>query len=95
MRVKTLRSCWTLYDPMDRSLPGSSVHGILQARLLEGLPYPLLEALLDPGIELHSLMSLALGDRFFTTSTTWEAQRSHREHLKHSDAWALFPETII
>ena len=27
--------CPTLYDPMDCSLPGSSVHGILQARILE------------------------------------------------------------
>ena len=29
------QSCLTLYDPMDCSLPGSSVHGILQARVLE------------------------------------------------------------
>ena len=28
-------SCLTLNDPMDRSLPGSSVHGIFQARVLE------------------------------------------------------------
>ena len=28
-------SCPTLSDPMDHSLPGSSVHGILQARVLE------------------------------------------------------------
>ena len=27
--------CPTLFDPMDYSLPGSSVHGILQARILE------------------------------------------------------------
>ena len=27
--------CLTLSDPMDRSLPGSSIHGILQARVLE------------------------------------------------------------
>ena len=27
--------CPTLRDPMDRSLPGSSVHGIFQARVLE------------------------------------------------------------
>ena len=27
--------CPTLSDPMDRSLPGSSVHGIFQARLLQ------------------------------------------------------------
>ena len=29
------QSCPTLHDPMDGSLPGSSVHGIFQARLLE------------------------------------------------------------
>ena len=29
------QSCPTLCDPMDRSLPSSSVHGILQARILE------------------------------------------------------------
>jgi len=39
MRVKSERevaqSCLTLSDPTDCSLPGSSVHGILQARVLE------------------------------------------------------------
>ena len=29
------QSCLTFSDPMDCSLPGSSVHGILQARVLE------------------------------------------------------------
>ena len=29
------QSCPTLSDPMDCSLPGSSLHGILQARVLE------------------------------------------------------------
>ena len=29
------QSCLTLFDPMDYSLPGSSVHGILQARIQE------------------------------------------------------------
>ena len=33
--VKLLESWRTLCDPMDCSLPGSSVHGILQARILE------------------------------------------------------------
>ena len=33
--AKSLQSCPTLCDPMDCSLPGSSVHGIFQARLLE------------------------------------------------------------
>ena len=34
MRAKLLQSCPTLCDPMGCSLPGSSVHGILQARIL-------------------------------------------------------------
>ena len=29
-----LQSCLTLYDPMDGSLPGAAVHGILQVRIL-------------------------------------------------------------
>ena len=33
--AKSLQSCLTLSDPMDCSLPGSSVHGIFQARVLE------------------------------------------------------------
>ena len=35
MHAKSLQSCPTLCDPMDSSLPGSSVHGILKARILE------------------------------------------------------------
>ena len=33
-------SCLTLCDPMDCSLPGFSVHGILQARILEWVAIP-------------------------------------------------------
>ena len=33
--TKLLQSCLTLHDPMDCSLPDSSVHGIFQARVLE------------------------------------------------------------
>ena len=32
---KVAQSCLTLSDPMDCSLPGSSIHGIFQARVLE------------------------------------------------------------
>ena len=39
MKVKSesevAQSCSTLSDPMDYSLPGSSIHGIFQARVLE------------------------------------------------------------
>ena len=33
--AKSLQSCLTLCDPVDGSPPGSSVHGIFQARVLE------------------------------------------------------------
>ena len=33
--AKSLQSCPTLWDPMYCSLPGSSIHGIFQARVLE------------------------------------------------------------
>ena len=33
--IEVARSCLTLCNPMDYSLPGSSVHGIFQARVLE------------------------------------------------------------
>ena len=38
MKVK-VKSCPTLSDPMNCSLPGSLVHGILQARVLEWVPH--------------------------------------------------------
>ena len=38
--VWLLWSCLTFCDPMDCSLPGSSVHGILQARILEWVAIP-------------------------------------------------------
>ena len=40
MYAKSLQSHLTLCSPMDRSLPGPSVHGILQARILEWIVMP-------------------------------------------------------
>ena len=40
LKVKVTQSCLTLCDPIDCSPPGSSVHGILQARILEWLAIP-------------------------------------------------------
>ena len=50
MKVNSL-SRVRLCDPVDCNLPGSSVHGILQARILDGLPFPSPGDLPDPGIE--------------------------------------------
>ena len=43
------QSCPTLCDPMDCSLPGSSIHGILQARVLEWVAIFFSNFLLHPG----------------------------------------------
>ena len=53
MRAKSLQSCPILCDPIDYSPPGFSVHGILQARILEWVAMPSSRgsALLDPEIE--------------------------------------------
>ena len=71
VHAQLLQSCLVFCYPMDHSPPGSSVHGIFQARILEWLSGDLP----DPGIEPASLASPALAGEFFTTGTTWEAQR--------------------
>ena len=60
------KSCLTLGDPMDCSLPGFSVHGISQQEYWSGLPFPPLGDLPDPGIEPASPAAPALAGKFFT-----------------------------
>ena len=40
MHAQLVQSCLTLCYPMDFSLPDSSVHGILQARILQWITIP-------------------------------------------------------
>ena len=56
MRVKVLvdQLCPTLWHPMDCSPPASSVHGILQARILEWVAMPFSRDLPYPGIKSRS-----------------------------------------
>ena len=59
MKVKSesevAQSCLTLSNPMDCSLPGSSVHGIFQARVLEWGAIAFSTSSLPNKIQLHSL----------------------------------------
>ena len=55
------------------SPPGSSVHGIIQARILEWVAMPPPEDFSDLGIEPAHFMSPALAGGSLTTSATWEA----------------------
>ena len=60
-------------EPRDCSWPGSSVHGILQARILEWVEFPSPEDLPDQGIEPMFPASPALVGGFFYHCATWEA----------------------
>ncbi|XP_070318415.1 xaa-Pro aminopeptidase 2 isoform X2 [Odocoileus virginianus] len=91
MHTTSMQSCLTLCDHMDCSPPGSSVRGILQARILDGLPHSPPEDLPDPGIEPTSLMSPALTDGFSNTSTTWEAPLQNTGVGCHALLQGIFP----
>ena len=71
--VHEVTKSWTLWDPTDCSLPGSSVHarkgkntGVGCHALLQGI-------FLSQGSNLHLLHLLNLAGGFFTTTATWEA----------------------
>ena len=51
MEVLVTQLCLILCDSIDCSLPGSSVHGILQQEYWSGLPFPSPGDLPDPGIK--------------------------------------------
>ena len=74
VHVQLLQSCPILCDPMNYSLPGSSVQGILQARILEWVAMPSSRDLPDSGTEPPSLKSPALAGKFFTTSDPCEVK---------------------
>ena len=54
MKLLIVQSCLTLHDPMDYSPSASSVHGILQVRILEWVAISSPEDLPDPGIKCDS-----------------------------------------
>ena len=69
VHAKLLQLCQALVT-LRCSLPGSSVHGILQARILEWVVCSPPEDLPDPGPNSH-LLSPALEGGLFTTGATW------------------------
>ena len=73
MLAKSFQLCLTLCDPMDCSLPGSSVHEILQAKILEWVAMPFSRGIFLTQGSNPRLMSPALAGQLFTTRATWEA----------------------
>ena len=85
-----------LWDTMNCGLWGSSLHGILQARILEwvvigGLPCPPPEDSSQPSYWTVSLMSPTLVGGFFTTSTTWEGEAQWKNSkLRQIRTWWIW-----
>ena len=77
MHAKSLQSCPTLWDPMDCSLPGSSFHGIFQARILGWVAMP---------SSSLSIIQLLGHVRLFVTS--WTA--AHQASLFFTNSQSLF-----
>ena len=69
--VLIIQSCLTLCDPMDCSPPGSSVHGILQARILERVAISFSRGCSRPKGWTQVFI---IAGRFFTIWATQEAQ---------------------
>ena len=90
--VLVIQSCPTLCDPMDYSPPGSSVHEISQARILERVAISFSGDLPNPGIEprspalqAHSLLTELQGNRqhqafwAYTLSAFWRGLKQYNE----------------
>ena len=60
-------------NPTDCNPPGSSVHGILQARILEWVVMPSFRESSQLRDGTVSFLFPEFANGFFTTSTTWEA----------------------
>ena len=73
MHAKSLQSCLTLCDPMDRACQAPLCMGFSRQEYWSGLPHPPPGDLPDPGIKPTSLLSHALAGGFFINSTIWKA----------------------
>ena len=73
--------CLTLYDPVDCSTAGSSVHEFSKQEYYNGLPFPIPGDLPNPGIDLH-LLSPILAGRLLTTGAIMENNIAVPQKLK-------------
>ena len=73
MHAKSLQLCPTFCDPLDCIPPASSVHGILQARILKWVAMPSSRGSSQPKNQTPISMSPASAGRLITASATWEA----------------------
>ena len=71
--AKSLQSCLTLCDPIDGSPPGSSVPGILQARILEWVAISYFRGCSCPTDQTHVSRTSHINRWILYHCTTWKA----------------------
>ena len=93
MKVKVLvtQSCPALCNPMDCSSPGFSIHGNLQTRILQWVPFPSPGVLTDPGIEPRSPTLQA----DFLKSEYQGSPKSERNPKKRGCIRTVLPEKTL
>ena len=89
MKVKSesevAQSCLTLSDPMDCSLPGSSIHGIFQARVLEW-------GAIAFSAQLYMLLLSLLRTSCYSSLNqrpSWAIKDGIMKNIKYHSSWAL------
>ena len=73
VNVLVAQSCQTLCDPLDCSPPGSSVHGVLQARILEWVAMPYSWGIFPPNDRTWISYISCIGRWILYLCPTWEA----------------------
>ena len=84
VKVLVTQSCPTLFDPMDYSLPGSCIHGLLQARILEWVAMPFSRGSSWPRDWTHVSH---ISGRFFTIWATQDDLKYIQSSLKNISRW--------
>ena len=91
--AKLLQLCPTLCNPMDCSLPGSSVHGILQARILDWVAMASSKGSSNPRIK--SLSPMWQADFFFYHWATREALDRIQQANQNSEGGTTYLHRLI
>ena len=81
MHAKSLQSCLTLSNPLDCSLPGSSIHGILQAGILEWVAMSSSRGPFQLRNQTHVYCSSCLAGGFYTSEPLGQSYWAKREAL--------------
>ena len=90
-RKNVTQLCLTLYDPLDYSLLGSSVHRILQTRILEWIAIPFSREFSQPRDRTQVCLHSCTAGRFFTS----EPLGKPISQVKKNAFLTLFPHAIL